>query len=115
MSIFSSFIGRYTSTICKCKPISAIAAQQLLIDTQTLHTVLISLPSIGSSITRKAPLSYTKLVASGMGHAENILKAVMADHIDPEQFIHQFKTLLPDGDADTFKKVKSNKLETLCI
>lgn len=40
-----------------------------------------------------------------MTHAENILKAVMADHQDPEQFIHNFKTLLPDGDADTFKKV----------
>ena len=44
-------------------------------------------------------------LAKGMTHAENILKAVMADHHEPEQFIQNFKTLLPEGDADTFKKV----------
>ena len=107
MFYFSSFIGRFTSSLCKCKPISPVAAQQLLVDAQTLHSVLLGLPSIGSSINRKAPLSYTKLVTSGMTAAENILKAVMADHSDPEQFIHNFKTLLPDGDADVFKKVKN--------
>jgi hypothetical protein len=106
INYFSSFIGHYTSSIIKCRPISTIAAQQLLIDSQTLHSVLINLPQIGSSITRKAPLSFTKLVSSGMGHVENILKAVMADHNDPEMFIQNFKTLLPDGDADTFKKVR---------
>ena len=44
-------------------------------------------------------------LAKGMTHAENILKAAMADHHEPEQFIQNFKTLLPEGDADTFKKV----------
>ena len=42
-------------------------------------------------------------LAKGMTHAENILKAAMADHHEPEQFIQNFKTLLPEGDADTFK------------
>ncbi|CAG5085345.1 Oidioi.mRNA.OKI2018_I69.PAR.g10870.t1.cds [Oikopleura dioica] len=101
----SSFIGRFTSTLFKCKPISTIPAQQLLIDTQVLHSALLNLPSIGSSITRKPPLSYTKTVSSKMCHAENILKVAMNDHNDPTQFIQNFKTLLPDGDADTFKRI----------
>ena len=40
-----------------------------------------------------------------MCHAENILKVAMNDHNDPAQFIQNFKTLLPDGDADTFKRI----------
>ncbi|CBY25138.1 unnamed protein product [Oikopleura dioica] len=101
----SSFIGRFTSTLFKCKPISTIPAQQLLIDTQVLHSALLNLPSIGSSISRKPPISFTKTVSSKMCHAENILKAAMNDHNDPAQFIQNFKTLLPDGDADTFKRI----------
>lgn len=101
----SCFIGRFTSTLCKCKPISTIPAQQLLIDTQVLHSALLGLPSTGSSITRKPPISYTKTVSTKMFHAENILKVAMSDHNDPAQFIQNFKTLLPDADADTFKKI----------
>ena len=47
---------------------------QLLLDTHSLKTVLLDLPSIGSQVHRKAPASYTKIVVKGMTRAEMILK-----------------------------------------
>lgn len=47
---------------------------QLLLDTHSLKTVLLDMPSIGSQVLRKAPASYTKIVVKGMTRAEMILK-----------------------------------------
>lgn len=51
-----------------------ILLHQLLLDTHSLKTVLLDLPSIGSQVLRKAPASYTKIVVKGMTRAEMILK-----------------------------------------
>lgn len=51
-----------------------ILPHQLLLDTHSLKTVLLDLPSIGSQVLRKAPASYTKIVVKGMTRAEMILK-----------------------------------------
>uniref|UniRef100_A0A8C2Q4N8 Vacuolar protein sorting-associated protein 53 homolog n=1 Tax=Cyprinus carpio TaxID=7962 RepID=A0A8C2Q4N8_CYPCA len=48
--------------------------KSLLLDTHSLKTVLLDLPSIGSQVVRKAPASYTKIVVKGMTRAEMILK-----------------------------------------
>lgn len=51
-----------------------LSSEQLLLDTHSLKTVLLDLPSIGSQVVRKAPASYTKIVVKGMTRAEMILK-----------------------------------------
>ena len=51
-------------------------------------------------------VSYTKLVDSGMNRIECILRVLMADHNNASNFIADYRQLLPDGDFDTFKKVK---------
>ena len=60
-----------------------MGAEQLLLDTHSLKTVLLDLPSIGSAVSRKAPASFTKIVVKGMTRAEMILKVVMAPAHDP--------------------------------
>lgn len=59
----------YTCLTVLCK-----MPHQLLLDTHSLKTVLLDLPSIGSQVLRKAPASYTKIVVKGMTRAEMILK-----------------------------------------
>jgi hypothetical protein len=53
--IYSSFIPKFIQHIYKCKPVSTVGAEQLLLDTHMLKTVLLDLPSIGSQVNRKAP------------------------------------------------------------
>lgn len=55
-------------------PVLCNLPHQLLLDTHSLKTVLLDLPSIGSQVLRKAPASYTKIVVKGMTRAEMILK-----------------------------------------
>ena len=41
-----------------------------------------------------------------MGRIENILKVLMSDHSNAPNYISNYRNLIPDGDFDTFKKVK---------
>uniref|UniRef100_H2LWK3 Vacuolar protein sorting-associated protein 53 homolog n=1 Tax=Oryzias latipes TaxID=8090 RepID=H2LWK3_ORYLA len=91
------------------KPISMVGAEQLLLDTHSLKTVLLDLPSIGSQVLRKAPASYTKIVVKGMTRAEMILKVVMAPHEPPVVFVDNYIKLLADGNPETFQKVLDMK------
>ncbi|KAM9318664.1 vacuolar protein sorting-associated protein 53 homolog [Pholidichthys leucotaenia] len=70
----NSFIPKFINHLFRCKPISMVGAEQLLLDTHSLKTVFLDLPSIGSQVLHKAPASYTKIVVKGMTRAEMILK-----------------------------------------
>lgn len=43
------FVSKYLIQIFKCKPISEIGAEQLLLDTHSIKTLLLDMPSMGSS------------------------------------------------------------------
>ncbi|KAJ9589592.1 hypothetical protein L9F63_017177, partial [Diploptera punctata] len=105
----NSFIPKFIQHIYKCKPISTVGAEQLLLDTHMLKTVLLDLPSIGSQVNRKAPASYTKIVVKGMTKAEMILKVVMAPTDPARAFADQFAKLLPEADSSEFQKVLDMK------
>ena len=47
----------------RCRPVSPVGAEQLLLDTHALKTILLELPTLGAEANlRKAPASYTKIV-----------------------------------------------------
>nr|CAI5860965.1 unnamed protein product [Callosobruchus analis] len=56
-----SFIPKFVQNIYKCKPIKSEGAEQLLLDTHMLKTVLLNLPSIASQISHPAPAAYSKV------------------------------------------------------
>ncbi|XP_039177172.1 vacuolar protein sorting-associated protein 53 homolog isoform X2 [Crotalus tigris] len=103
------FIPKFINHLFKCKPISMVGAEQLLLDTHSLKMVLLDLPSIGSQVVRKAPASYTKIVVKGMTRAEMILKVVMAPHEPAVVFVDNYIKLLSDCTTDTFQKILEMK------
>ncbi|XP_060115277.1 vacuolar protein sorting-associated protein 53 homolog isoform X2 [Heteronotia binoei] len=105
----NNFIPKFINHLFKCKPISMVGAEQLLLDTHSLKMVLLDLPSIGSQVVRKAPASYTKIVVKGMTRAEMILKVVMAPHEPPVVFVDNYIKLLADCSTDTFQKILDMK------
>lgn len=84
-------------------------AEQLLLDTHMLKTVLLNLPSIASRINRQAPAAYTKVVMKGMTKAEMILKLVMTRIDPPKNFVEQYKKLLPECTLTEFHKILEMK------
>ncbi|XP_033618754.1 vacuolar protein sorting-associated protein 53 homolog isoform X4 [Fukomys damarensis] len=105
----NSFIPKFITHLFKCKPISMVGAEQLLLDTHSLKMVLLDLPSIGSQVVRKAPASYTKIVVKGMTRAEMILKVVMAPHEPLVVFVDNYIKLLTDCNPETFQKILDMK------
>ena len=71
-----------------------------LLDTHSLKTLLLDLPTVGSKVvSRKAPASYTKIVVKGMTRAEMTLKVVMSPSEPINAFVEQFNKLLTDADS----------------
>lgn len=112
----NSLIAKYITNLYKCRPTSIqdgtnniLGCEQLLLDTHSLKTILLNLPSIGSQVIRKAPASYTKVVVKGMTKAEMIIKVVMAPISPPNTFIEQFLKLLPDSNLIEFHKILDMK------
>ncbi|KAJ8950783.1 hypothetical protein NQ318_011277 [Aromia moschata] len=101
----NSFIPKFIQNIYKCKPINTEGAEQLLLDTHMLKTVLLNLPSISSQINRQAPAAYAKVVTKGMTKAEMILKVVMTPVDPPKNFVEQYKKLLPECQLTEFYKI----------
>ncbi|XP_018333798.1 vacuolar protein sorting-associated protein 53 homolog [Agrilus planipennis] len=105
----SSFIPKFINCIYKCKPINTEGAEQLLLDTHMLKTVLLNLPLISSQINRQAPAAYTKVVTKGITKAEMILKVVMTPTEPAKSFIEQYMKLLPECQLSEFTKILEMK------
>lgn len=109
----NALIPKYINTLYRCRPTvqdgTIMGCEQLLLDTHSLKTVLLDLPSIGSQVQRKAPASYTKVVVKGMTKAEMIVKVVMASVTPSTSFVEQYLKLLPDSTLTEFHKVLDMK------
>ncbi|CAD7093978.1 unnamed protein product [Hermetia illucens] len=117
LKFVNSFIPKYINTLFKCRLTNAssdnthniLGCEQLLLDTHSLKTVLLDLPSIASTVNRKAPTSYTKVVVKGMTRAEMIIKVVMAPINPAMTFIEQVLKLLPDIPLIDYQKILDMK------
>lgn len=95
----ASFAPRYYANIFKCKRISGTGAQQMLLDTQAIKTLLLELPSLGG---QAVPSTYSKYVAREVGKGEALLKVLLS----PEEAIADtYRALLPDGSLGDFQRV----------
>uniref|UniRef100_A0A182SBL4 Vacuolar protein sorting-associated protein 53 homolog n=1 Tax=Anopheles maculatus TaxID=74869 RepID=A0A182SBL4_9DIPT len=86
-----------------------LGCEQLLLDTHSLKTVLMDLPSIGSQVQRKPPASYTKVVVKGMAKAEMIIKVVMQPVHPASLYIEQYLKLMPESNVVEFHKILEMK------
>lgn len=111
LKFISSFIPKFINHLYKCRPTNAegvgniMGCEQLLLDTHSLKTVLLELPTIESQVNRKAPASYAKTVVKGMTKAEMVVKIVMANINPHALFIEQYLKLLPDNTLAEFHKI----------
>lgn len=52
---------KYITNIFKCKLVTQVGIEQLLLDTHSLKTALFELPTINSAVARKAPATLVLL------------------------------------------------------
>ncbi|GER51290.1 vacuolar protein sorting protein [Striga asiatica] len=96
----SSLGPRFYHNIFKCKQISETGAQQMLLDTQAVKTILLEIPSLGKQVSAAA--GYSKFVSSEMSKAEALLKVILSP-ID--SVADTYCALLPEGTPSEFQRI----------
>jgi len=72
-----AFLAKFETNIYKCKPISEVGAEQMLLDTHALRTILVQMTNIGQDTPSQPPMIYMKLLAKGVSRVEMLLKTIM--------------------------------------
>ncbi|XP_076921561.1 vacuolar protein sorting-associated protein 53 A-like [Bidens hawaiensis] len=101
----SSLGPRFYLNIFKCKQISETGAQQMLLDTQAVKTILLDIPSLGRQTPGAA--SYAKFVSREMSKAEALLKVILSP-ID--SVADTYAALLPEGTPSEFQRILELKV-----
>ncbi|RCH77753.1 Vacuolar protein sorting-associated protein 53, partial [Rhizopus stolonifer] len=97
------FITKYLIQIFKCKPISEIGAEQLLLDTHSIKTFLLDIPSIeGNTVL---PNAYSRIVNKGIAKVEAILKTAMSPIEPAEGYVENYLLLIGDKHVGNFTRL----------
>ncbi|CAA0814469.1 Vacuolar protein sorting-associated protein 53 A [Striga hermonthica] len=96
----SSLGPRFYHNIFKCKQISETGAQQMLLDTQAVKTILLEIPSLGKQVSAAA--GYSKFVSSEMSKAEALLKVILSPL---DSVADTYCALLPEGTPSEFQRI----------
>ncbi|TVU36117.1 hypothetical protein EJB05_18033, partial [Eragrostis curvula] len=91
---------RFYLNIYKCKHISETGAQQMLLDTQAVKTILLDIPALGKQGTVAA--SYSKFVSREMSKAEALLKVILSP---VDSVANTYRALLPEGTPLEFQRI----------
>ncbi|KAI8814119.1 Vps53-like protein [Cladochytrium replicatum] len=99
-----SFLARFHGSIFKCRPISEVGAEQMLLDTHALKTILTQMINVNSEESVAPPQTYIKILTKGVSRVEQLLKVVMNPVDPPEQLISTYMALFNDPSVANFIK-----------
>ncbi|TPX70634.1 hypothetical protein SpCBS45565_g01703 [Spizellomyces sp. 'palustris'] len=99
-----SFLGRYYNTIFRCKPVSEIGAEQMLLDTHALKTIFIQMANINSDTPSQPPATYVKIVTKAVTKVEQLLKVVLRPYQPVEGIVETYLLLFNDHSLTNFQK-----------
>ncbi|PIA33326.1 hypothetical protein AQUCO_04100028v1 [Aquilegia coerulea] len=96
----ASLAPRFYQNIYKCKHIPETGAQQMLLDTQAIKTILLDIPALGRQSTSAS--NYSKFVSREMSKAEALLKVILSPVDSVED---TYRALLPEGTPLEFQRI----------
>lgn len=97
----STLAPRFYQNIYKCKHIPETGAQQMLLDTQAIKTILLDIPALGRQQSTTAS-NYSKFVTREMSKAEALLKVILSPVDSVED---TYRALLPEGTPLEFQRI----------
>ncbi|KAI8819643.1 Vps53-like protein [Fimicolochytrium jonesii] len=101
-----AFLTRYYSNITRCKPISEVGAEQMLLDTHALKTIFIQVANINSDGEKeKTPAIYLKIVTKAVTKVEQLLKVVLRPYQPVDGIVETYMLLFNDTSVSNFQKV----------
>jgi len=104
-----AFIPRHLASIARCRPISEVGAEQMLLDTHALKTTIMDMPFMGTEGSVAVPASFAKIVNRGFNKIETILKTIMTPPDPTDGFIESYIFLVADKSTSNFQKIMDLK------
>lgn len=101
----AAILNKFVQQVYKCRPISSVGCEQLLLDCHALKAVMLQMPVVGSQVRRDPPQTYTRMVTRGMARAELVLQVVMGEYQSPAALVDKFNRLLSEATIADFQKV----------
>lgn len=97
-AVVANLLAKFESTVRDCRPINSVAAEQFLIDLQTLRPVITSLHAQDAAFQVHADRMITGV--------ERTFKILLHDARDPDSFVTHYY-LMSDGDGreEVFRRV----------
>ncbi|KAG0763018.1 hypothetical protein G6F57_007134 [Rhizopus arrhizus] len=101
------FLNKYLSLVFRCKPVSEIGAEQLLLDTHSIKTLLMEIPltSYSDGSPKVVPTSYGRIVSKGISKVEGILKTIMSPMEPYEAYVENYLLLIKDKHPSNFSRL----------
>ncbi|CAG8705635.1 2645_t:CDS:10, partial [Acaulospora morrowiae] len=100
-----SFVSKLISNLLKCKPISEVGAEQMLLDVHALKTSLLEMPTMGMENPAPPPTTFTKIVNKGISKVEVILKTVLTPHDPHDSLVENYILLIADKNIGNLQKI----------
>ncbi|TPX58681.1 hypothetical protein PhCBS80983_g02968 [Powellomyces hirtus] len=100
-----SFLARYYNNITRCKPISEVGAEQMLLDTQAMKNIFTQMANINSDGRGHPPAIYLKIVSKAITKVEQLLKVVLRPYQPVEGIVETYLLLFSDHSVTNFQKV----------
>ncbi|CAJ0752502.1 8680_t:CDS:10 [Entrophospora sp. SA101] len=100
-----SFVSKLISNLSKCKPISEVGAEQMLLDIHALKTTLLEMPTMGKENIPPPSSTFIRMVNKGIGKMEAILKVILTPHDPSDGLIGNYFLLIGDKNLNNFQKI----------
>lgn len=109
--IVEAIASAFLLCVIKCRPISEVASEQILLDLYVVKNTLLKLPSLANESEPNAPPSsaYSRHVSNSIGRVETILKVILTQKSPPEGLVQNYFYLIGDKSVDNFKKIMDLK------
>jgi hypothetical protein len=111
---FKSFCDKFAESLLakflniiytRCKPLSEVGAEQMLLDTHSLNNILVAMTMIGAEEKSQPPTSFMKILGKGVAKIDQLLKVAMRPHDPPDLIVETYLMLFSDHSALGFQKI----------
>ncbi|ODQ66523.1 hypothetical protein NADFUDRAFT_82314 [Nadsonia fulvescens var. elongata DSM 6958] len=103
--VVDSVIAKFLLSVVACKPLSEIAAEQMLLDLYVLKSAFLKMPKFSPDINEAPSSNYSKHVNALLKKPETLLKVILTQISPHESLVQNYFYLIGDRSTENFIKI----------
>lgn len=105
--IVESITGSFLTNVVRCRPISEVSSEQMLLDLYVLKSTFLKLPKLkeGADANQSVSEKFGRHVSKSLARVETILKVILTQADPAEGLVQNYFFLIGDKSLDNFTKI----------